>query len=59
MKLFQIAKFKEPIIQNVPFSQKMLICIQLFISCLLKPDKTKGIQVRIEIESGIRKNDFH
>ena len=59
MKIFQIAKFKDPIIQNGQLSRKMLIVVQLFISCSLKSDKIKGIHVRIEIETGIGKNDFH
>ncbi len=51
MKFSQIAKFQEPIIQNVPKSQKMLIDVQLSISCPLKSDKIKGNCVRIKIDT--------
>ena len=58
MKCFKIAKFKEPLIQNVPFSQKMLIDVQLSISCSLKSDKVQGIHVRTEIETMTFRDDL-
>ena len=37
----------------------MLVDVQLSISYSLKSDKIKGNDVRIEIETGIRKKEFY